>query len=54
MTGTHRTTANADGPPEAPRGRTRWGVAAAILGLPALAVTGFLTLMALWVLFAES
>jgi hypothetical protein len=39
------------GTTEAPRGRTRWGTVAAILGVPALAVTGFLTLMALWVLF---
>ncbi|MFC8387485.1 hypothetical protein [Streptomyces sp. NPDC057238] len=53
MTETQRATANV-GSAEAPRGRTRWGVAAAILGLPALAVTGFLTLMALWVLFGES
>ncbi|MFD7685768.1 hypothetical protein [Streptomyces sp. NPDC059781] len=54
MAGTQQATANAAGPAEAPRGRTRWGVAAAILGLPALAVTGFLALMALWVLFGES
>ncbi|MGW4021405.1 hypothetical protein [Streptomyces sp. NPDC005009] len=54
MTETQRATANTGGSAEAPRGRTRWGVAAAILGLPALAVTGFLALMALWVLFGES
>jgi hypothetical protein len=31
-------------------GRTRWGVVALILGLPALLVFGFLALMATWVL----
>ncbi|MGV9455797.1 hypothetical protein [Streptomyces sp. NPDC003635] len=33
-------------------GRTRWWVVAAILGLPALAVGGFLTLVAIWVMTA--
>ena len=33
-------------------GHTRWWVVAAILGLPALAVGGFLTLAAIWVLTA--
>lgn len=40
-------------PPEAPRGRTRWWMVAAILGAPALAVAGFLTLMVVWVLFGD-
>ncbi|MES5819480.1 hypothetical protein [Streptomyces sp. RG80] len=31
-------------------GRTRWGVVAAILGLPALLLCGFVTMMAAWVL----
>ncbi|MFF9486929.1 hypothetical protein [Streptomyces sp. NPDC014676] len=54
MTETQRAAVNA-GAAEAPRGHTRWGgVVAAIFGLPALAVTGFLALMALWVLFGES
>ncbi|MDT0395373.1 MULTISPECIES: hypothetical protein [Streptomyces] len=35
-------------------GRTRWGVLAAILGLPALALTALLTLLALWILLADS
>ncbi|MEV5925547.1 hypothetical protein ACPCSG_23010 [Streptomyces cellulosae] len=30
------------------RGRTRWGVVTAILGLPALAVGAFLLMMAVW------
>ncbi|MEU0913408.1 hypothetical protein [Streptomyces althioticus] len=38
------------GDAEAPRGRTRWGVVTAILGLPALAVGAFLLMMAVWVL----
>ncbi|MFD7701419.1 hypothetical protein [Streptomyces caelestis] len=52
MTETRRTVPKS-GAAQAPRGRTRWGVVSAILGLPALAVTGFLALMALWVLFGE-
>ncbi|MDQ0779746.1 hypothetical protein QF026_008212 [Streptomyces aurantiacus] len=40
-------------PPEAPRGRTRWWMVAAILGVPALAVAGLLTMMAAWVLFGD-
>jgi hypothetical protein len=32
-------------------GRTRWGVVAALLGLPALALLGLLSLLAAWVLF---
>ncbi|MGA5797859.1 hypothetical protein ACPC27_24645 [Streptomyces cellulosae] len=35
---------------ETPRGRTRWGVVTAILGLPALAVGAFLLMMAVWLL----
>ncbi|MGW3120813.1 hypothetical protein ACWDBW_27295 [Streptomyces sp. NPDC001107] len=31
-------------------GRTRWGVVAAILALPALLVAGFVSLFVLWVL----
>ncbi|WP_277349473.1 hypothetical protein [Streptomyces sp. S3(2020)] len=31
-------------------GRTRWGVVAAILGLPALLLFGFVAMMAAWVL----
>ncbi|MGW2521815.1 hypothetical protein ACWC09_33325 [Streptomyces sp. NPDC001617] len=31
-------------------GRTRWGVVAAILALPALLVAGFLALITIWVL----
>ncbi|WAZ23060.1 hypothetical protein STRCI_004377 [Streptomyces cinnabarinus] len=31
-------------------GYTRWWMVALILGLPVLAVTGFLTLMAVWLL----
>ncbi|MFI1419550.1 hypothetical protein ACH4VX_16400 [Streptomyces sp. NPDC020731] len=53
MTETQRTVPKS-GAPEAPRGRTRWGVVTAILGVPALAVTGFLALMALWILFGET
>ncbi|MFF9759777.1 MULTISPECIES: hypothetical protein [Streptomyces] len=52
MTETQRTVPNS-GAAKAPRGRTRWGMLSALLGLPVLAVTGFLALMALWVLFGE-
>ncbi|MEU7405547.1 hypothetical protein [Streptomyces sp. NPDC044948] len=37
----------------APRGRTRWWVVASILGAPALAVVGFVALLATWVLFGD-
>lgn len=53
MTETQRATPKSEAA-EAPRGRTRWGMVTAILGVPALAVTGFLALLALWVLFGES
>lgn len=53
MTGTRQAIPKSEAA-EAPRGRTRWGMVTAILGVPALAVTGFLTLMALWVLFGKS
>jgi hypothetical protein len=39
--------------PQAPRGRTRWWMVAAILGVPALAVAGCLTLIVAWVLFGD-
>ncbi|MFF5161104.1 hypothetical protein ACFY3N_33660 [Streptomyces sp. NPDC000348] len=53
MTETRRTIPES-GTTKAPRGATRWGTLTAILGVPALAVTGFLALMALWVLFGEA
>ncbi|MEU0287551.1 hypothetical protein [Streptomyces sp. NPDC006147] len=37
----------------APRGRTRWGVVTAILGLPALVVFTFLLMTAVWVLVPD-
>ncbi|WP_105974591.1 hypothetical protein [Streptomyces geranii] len=37
-----------------PAGRTRWWVVALILGLPALLITGFLAMVAIWVLTDDS
>ncbi|MFJ7075586.1 hypothetical protein [Streptomyces sp. NPDC098781] len=43
-----------EGGPGASRGRTRWGLVASITAVPALALAGILTLVAVWVMADDS